>query len=88
MDEKWTNVIEQCRKLAEQTGTEVPAVFDKPPAGRLGANPFLREGVMLDHLGGFLETVNRKLARKQASKPKQAPPASETEKADGGGSQD
>lgn len=62
MDEHWTEIIEQCRTLSEKSKVALPNIFEKAPGGRVGADPWLKEATMLQHLAGFLEEVNKKQA--------------------------
>jgi len=62
MNDEWAKVIEQCRTLAEKSGATLPNVFENQPTGRIGADPWLKEALFLQHLAGFLEEVNHKQA--------------------------
>jgi len=71
MDEYWQKVIIELEALSQQTGVKLPDDF-KPveegkPAGRLQADPWMRNNLLLDRLAGFLQAVTRAPARQQSA---------------------
>lgn len=69
MADKWQIIIAECEKLSDATGVEVPAALYPPPAGKPAgpewADPWQREGRLLDWLAGYLKQVNAALVKEE-----------------------
>lgn len=71
MNEKWDVVIQELERLSQLAGVALPADFKfkaGQPAGRMQADPVLRNGLLLDRLVWFLQDVNGMLALPGTSK--------------------
>lgn len=60
MEDKWQIIISECEKLSGTTGVPVPAALYPPGQGEAAiSSPWIREGILLDWLAGFLAQVNQ-----------------------------
>ena len=80
MDDKWQLIIAQCEKLSDATGVPVPRKLD--PGNMTIASPWVREGILLDWLAGFLGDANAALQKRAEATNMPADPKKVTRRLD------